>query len=578
MKLKKSIVFLLMMALIATTSPLGVFAENQPILNQTASQSMVVQSLDEVSTINENSNIDQEIIVIYKDHQASIGNLSLTTSEIKSGATLSPRVDVIEVNDGIDADSMITELQTNPNVLVAEKNSYLQTTALPDDPDLTTAWQFGRIGTDVTWNQITNSEPIVVAVIDTGLNIQHPDLIGKTVAGYDYVDDTLDIKDIAGHGTKVSGVIAATANNSIGIAGIAGTANVKIAPYRVGGTFEGDTNLSKASICAALYDAASRSDVKVINMSFGWYDASPALETAITNATSAGKVLVSSSGNEGKADNINAGQYSYPASYNGVISVGATTSADTIASYSQYNDQVDLTAPGNAVYTTTSDGSYKAVSGTSFASPVVAGACAVLMAADPSLTSAKVETILKSTAQDFGDAGKDSYYGYGLIKLDDALAALPNTPSITYQTHVQDVGWQGWKTDGELSGTAGQALRLEGIEINVDKKAADLGVKYKTQVENIGWQDYVADGTMSGTYGQSLRLEAIQIELTGADAQLFDVYYQVHAENLGWLGWAKNGDSAGTEGLAYRLEAIRIEIVPKGMKAPGSTATAFVSN
>jgi subtilisin family serine protease len=566
-----------MMALIGTSCPLGVFAENQSDPPQATTNSMVVQSLDEVSQIDENSNIDQEIIVIYQNNNTDIGNLSLTTQEIKRGESLSPRVDVIEVNDAVNVDTMITELEANPNVLVAEKNSYLQTTALPDDPDLTTAWQFGRIGADTTWNQVVNANPVVVAVIDSGLNTQHPDLIGKTVAGYDYVDDTPDMKDIAGHGTKVSGVIAATANNSIGIAGIAGTANIKIAPYRVGGTFEGDTNLSKASICAALYDAASRSDVKVINMSFGWYDVSVALETAIADAASAGKVLVSSSGNEGKADNINAGRYSYPASYNGVISVGATTSADTIASYSQYNDQIDLSAPGNAIYTTTSDGSYKAVSGTSFASPVVAGACAVLMAADPSLTRAKVETILKSTAQDFGDTGKDNYYGYGLLQLDDALAVLPHTPSITYQTHVQDVGWQGFKSDGELSGTSGQALRLEGIEINVDKKDYDLGVKYKTQVENIGWQDAAANGTMSGTYGQALRLEAIQIELTGADAQLFDVYYQVHAENLGWLDWAKNGESAGTEGLAYRLEAIRIQIVPKGMAAPGSTSTPFVS-
>lgn len=575
MKLKKSIGLLLMMVLIGTSCPLGVFAENQPISTQTTS--LVVQSLDQVSPLSKNSNIDQEIIVIYKDNHRSINDLSLTTQEVKSKEALSPRVDVVEVKDAVNVDAMITTLSADPDVLVAEKNSYLQTTALPDDPDLATAWQFGRIGAENTWNQVNNGDPVVVAVIDTGLNTQHPDLTGKTVAGYDYVDDTADVKDIAGHGTKVSGVIAATANNDIGIAGIAGTANVKIAPYRVGGTFEGDTNLSKASICAALYDAASRSDVKVINMSFGWYDVSTALETAIANAVSAGKILVSSSGNEGKPDDSHAGQYSYPASYEGVISVGATTSADSIASYSQYNDRVDLCAPGNAVYTTTSDGSYKTVSGTSFASPVVAGACAVLAAADPSLTSAKAETLLKDTALDLGDAGTDYYYGCGLIQLDAALAAQPTTPSITYQTHVQDVGWQGWKTDGELSGTAGQALRLEGIEIRVDKKDTDLGISYKTQIENIGWQDAVADGTTSGTEGKSLRLEAIQIALTGDDAQRFDVYYQVHAENLGWLGWAKNGESAGTEGLAYRLEAIRIQIVPKGVAAPGSTDKPFVS-
>lgn len=577
MKFKNSIVFLLMIVLIGTSCPLGVLAESETAA-QAANSTMIVQSLDEVANINTSSNIDQEIIVIYKDNDANIENLGLTTQEIKGGETLSPRMDVIEVNDTVNVDSMVTDLKANPNVLVAEKNRYIQTADLPNDPELSTAWQFERIGAGATWNQINNSDPVVVAVIDTGLNTAHPDIVGNTVAGYDYVDNTTTVKDLAGHGTAVSGCIAATANNGIGIAGIAGTANIKIAPYRAGGTYEGDTNLSIANICAALYDAANRSDVKVINMSFCTYDASIALETAVADAASAGKVLIAASGNQGKIGNIDAGKYAYPASYDHVISVGATTNTDTIASYSQHNDQVDLCAPGDAVYTTSFTGDYKSVSGTSFSSPVVAGACAVLMAADSTLTSAKVESVLKNTAADFGTAGKDDYYGYGIIQLDKALAALPNTSSITYRTQIQNVGWQNWKADGDLSGTSGQSLRLEGIEINTQNEGYDLGVTYKTQVQNIGWQGWQANGNLSGTSGESLRLEAIQIELTGSDAKLFDVYYQVHAENLGWLGWAKNGDSAGTAGLSYRLEAIRIQIVPKGSTAPDSTDTPFVSN
>ncbi|MBC3889172.1 S8 family serine peptidase [Acetobacterium paludosum] len=577
MKFKNSIVFLLMIVLIGTSCPLGVLAESATAA-QAVNSTMLVQSLDEVANIDKSSNIDQEITVIYKNNDASVQNLGLTTQEIKGGETLSPRVDVIEVNDAVNVDAMVTSLEANPNVLVAEKNRYIQTAELPNDPELSTAWQFERIGAGATWDQINNADPVVVAVIDTGLNTAHPDIVGNTVAGYDYVDKTTTMKDVAGHGTAVSGCIAATANNGIGIAGIAGNANIKIAPYRAGGTYEGDTNLSIASICAALYDAANRSDVKVINMSFCTYDPSSALEMAVADAASAGKVLVAASGNQGKIGNIDAGKDAYPASYAHVISVGATTSTDTIASYSQHNDQVDLCAPGDAVYTTSFTGDYKSVSGTSFSSPVVAGACAVLMAADSSLTSAKVETVLESTALDFGTAGKDDHYGYGLIQLDKALAALPDTSSITYRTHIQDVGWQDWKADGAISGTSGQSLRLEGIEINPQNEGYDLGVTYQTQIQDIGWQDWVANGTLSGTSGKSLRLEAIKIKLTGSDADLFDVYYQVHAENFGWLGWTKNGESAGTQGLSYRLEAIRIQIVPKGSAAPGSTETPFVSS
>lgn len=146
-----------------------------------------------------------------------------------------------------------------------------------------------------------------------------------------------------------------------------------------------------------------------------------------------------------------------------------------------------------------------------------------------------------------------------------------------YRTHVQNVGWQEWKSDGVISGTSGQGLRLEGIEIETNVDSADLGIEYQTHVQNIGWQGYKRNGEMSGTSGLSYRLEAIQVRLTGTDKELFDVYYRVHAENYGWLDWAKNGNEAGTEGLGLRLEAINIQIVPIGSKAPGETGVPYIS-
>jgi hypothetical protein len=149
--------------------------------------------------------------------------------------------------------------------------------------------------------------------------------------------------------------------------------------------------------------------------------------------------------------------------------------------------------------------------------------------------------------------------------------------SCTYQTHVQNVGWQDLKSNGEMSGTEGQSLRLEGIKINVNSldTESDLGIEYCTHVENIGWQDFMSDGVMSGTSGQGLRLEAIKIQLTGEDADKYDVYYRVHAQNVGWMGWASNGAESGTAGYGYRLEGIEIQIVEKGADAPGSTSDSF---
>ena len=148
--------------------------------------------------------------------------------------------------------------------------------------------------------------------------------------------------------------------------------------------------------------------------------------------------------------------------------------------------------------------------------------------------------------------------------------------SVLYRTHVQDIGWQDWKKNGELSGTQGQSKRLEGINI---KLSSDLSgnVEYMTHIQDIGWQDWKKNGELSGTEGKSKRLEAIKMKLTGDVASKYDIYYRVHVQDYGWLGWAKNGESSGSEGLSKRLEGIEIRLVKKGQETPGSTDLPFLS-
>ena len=148
--------------------------------------------------------------------------------------------------------------------------------------------------------------------------------------------------------------------------------------------------------------------------------------------------------------------------------------------------------------------------------------------------------------------------------------------TINYRTHVQNVGWQGFVGDGATSGTTGNSLRLEGIEIRLGSDLPSGSVTYATHVQDFGWMSSVSNGIMSGTAGQSKRLEAIRISLSGSVADVYDIYYRVHAQNFGWMDWAKNGESAGTTNYAYRLEGIEIILVLKGADAPGSTARPFV--
>ena len=147
-----------------------------------------------------------------------------------------------------------------------------------------------------------------------------------------------------------------------------------------------------------------------------------------------------------------------------------------------------------------------------------------------------------------------------------ATATKSTKMSVSYIVHGQDYGWEeGWKKDGQTSGTVGRAKRLEAIEIKLPDGVSGSSIEYRTHIQDIGWEkNWSKNGEKSGTEGQCKRLEAIQIKLSGDVAENYDVYYRVHVQDYGWLAWAKNGESSGTEGYAKRLEAIEVRLVPKG--------------
>lgn len=141
---------------------------------------------------------------------------------------------------------------------------------------------------------------------------------------------------------------------------------------------------------------------------------------------------------------------------------------------------------------------------------------------------------------------------------------------VTYRTHIENEGWlQGWINNGDLSGSEGKGLRLEGIEIELTGNVPDdLGIQYQTHIENQGWsQGWVSDGEMSGSEGKGLRLEAIEIKLTGASSSDYTVRYRTHIQNNGWnQGWVEDGALSGSEGKGLRLEAIEIVVAETPVK------------
>lgn len=161
--------------------------------------------------------------------------------------------------------------------------------------------------------------------------------------------------------------------------------------------------------------------------------------------------------------------------------------------------------------------------------------------------------------------------GLGTLNVQATTMPAISTPDVQYRTHVQNVGWQSYRKNGETSGTSGRSLRLEGIDIRVNGRSG--GIEYQTHVQNVGWQDWKKNGQMSGTSGKSLRLEGIKIRLTGEIAKYYDVYYRTHVQSIGWQDWKVNGGMSGTSGRSLRLEAIQIKLEPK----PASSSADLIT-
>ena len=159
------------------------------------------------------------------------------------------------------------------------------------------------------------------------------------------------------------------------------------------------------------------------------------------------------------------------------------------------------------------------------------------------------------------------------------VTVIKQIPVLTYQTHLENIGWQGYVQEGEIAGAPGQSKQIEAIKIKLSNSESYKGnIEYQSHVERIGWQEWCQNDQISGTTGESRQMEAIRIKLTEELAQNYDIYYRAYVQELGWMDWASNGEAAGTAGYSYRIEAIQVELIEKGGKAPGKTEKPFVQH
>jgi thermitase len=323
------------------------------------------------------------------------------------------------------SDSAILSLRQSGLYEFVERDYYARTAGTtPNDPYFGQQWHLTKIQAPQAWSVTTGASTVSVAVIDTGVDTMHADLAGKLLPGWNFVNNSNTVTDVIGHGTAVTGAIAAAANNSLGVAGV--TWGGMVLPLVV---VDSNEYASYSDIAAAIQYAADR-DIRIINISAGGSSSSALLQNAVDYAWNKGSVVFAAAMN-----NSSSTPY-YPAACNHAVAVSATDDADRLASFSNFGNWITLSAPGTAILSTAVGGGDQYWYGTSFSTPIAAGVAALALSVNPSLTATALVDLLKQNSDDLGATGYDSSFGWGRVNAYQAVSAAqrsltPVTVSVT---------------------------------------------------------------------------------------------------------------------------------------------------
>lgn len=337
----------------------------------------------------------------------------------KDSAVLMENADIDEVYEGANlyhADSLSDIAELGDCVEYYEPDCTAVLAATPNDPYAYKQWSIDSLDIAAAWNAGLEGKGVKIGVIDTGVNASHEDFEGTNFAvGYNAIDGSNNVTDENGHGTFVCGILAAARNNNLGVAGFCTKAT--IVPIKCFGESQ---ETSASYIISAIYEAVDVYDCDVINMSLGMKDNLESMRIAVEYAASKGAIVVSAVGNKGTT------QLQYPAAYSCVVGVGSVDSKGVVTSFSEKNQSVFVVAPGLGIWSLeySANNAYAEGSGTSYSTPFVAVAAAILKQYAPSATVTDFENLLKSSAVDAGTVGYDTSYGYGKLNIANFVAAM----------------------------------------------------------------------------------------------------------------------------------------------------------
>ncbi|MCQ6343362.1 S8 family peptidase [Bacillus cereus] len=354
--------------------------------------------------------VPNQLIVKFKD-SPSLKNIqsfhkSVGTTVLSKDDTLG--FEVVQFTKGTVQEKMKV-YKSNPDVEYVEPNYYFHALWTPNDPSFKQQYGLVRIQAPQAWDTQRSDKSVKIAIVDTGVQSSHPDLTSKVIYGHDYVDNDNVSDDGNGHGTHCAGIAAALTNNKIGIAGVAPQASiyaVRVLNNQGSGTLD--------NVAKGIKEAAD-SGAKVISLSLGASNGGTALQQAIQYAWNKGAVIVAAAGNTGTT------APNYPAYYENVIAVASTDSNDKKSSFSTYGTWVDVAAPGSNIYSTYKGSSYQTLSGTSMATPHVAGLAALL--AKKGYTNTQIRQIIEKSADKI--TGTGTYWQNGRINANKAVNTVP---------------------------------------------------------------------------------------------------------------------------------------------------------
>jgi subtilisin family serine protease len=419
-----------------------------------------------------------------------------------------PELDVwvLEI-DAEDIDAALAWLVEQPGVAWAERNQIASAAQItPDDPGYPDQYGLEAIRAPYGWETTTGSASVVIGVLDTGIDASHPDLAGKVMAGYDFVNDDADPADDNGHGTHVAGIAAAQTDNATGVAGVSWGARVmpvKVLNAAAVGTY---ANVAQGIIWAVDNGAA------IVNLSLGGAAESEALADAVDYADARGVLVVAAAGNTGSPTVL------FPARLPKVVAVAATDEANARAALSNYGPEIDVAAPGIAIYSTDLGGSYGDRSGTSMATAFVSGLAALIAGEIDSGDPDAVRDAIEDTALDIAPAGRDDFTGYGLIQADAALdeALTSNDGNDDGEGHDDDDEDHGIVGEPPPDATVEAQASAAGITLSAEVVMLDPGAAWRFTIANPG------DGPTPGlTFRADLdpALTLRQVEAPGGTAR-----------------------------------------------------------